>query len=81
MSDAKLQERVEAVRRFSRFYTRKIGVLGEGLLGSPYSLAEARVIWELGHRGRTTARELARELGVPEFRPAAPADDRHCHRC
>ena len=64
MGDARLPERVEAVRRFSRFYTRKIGVLGEGLLGSPFSLTEARVIWELGHRGRTTARDLGRELGL-----------------
>jgi len=59
-----LAERVEAVRRFSRFYTRKIGVLAEGLLGSPFSLTEARVIWELGHRGQSTARDLGRELGL-----------------
>jgi DNA-binding MarR family transcriptional regulator/GNAT superfamily N-acetyltransferase len=64
MGEATLAERVEAVRRFSRFYTRKIGVLSEGLLGSPFSLTEARVIWELGHRGRTTARDLGRELGL-----------------
>lgn len=64
MGEGTLAERVEAVRRFSRFYTRKIGVLQEGLLGSSFSLAEARVIWELGHRGRTTARDLARELGL-----------------
>ena len=42
-----LDNRVAIVRRFSRFYTRKIGVLHEGLLGSPLSLAEGRVIWEL----------------------------------
>ena len=39
-------------------------MLGEGLLGSPFSLTEARVIWELAHRGRTTARELGSELGL-----------------
>lgn len=64
MTDAQLAARVEAVRRFSRFYTRKIGVLREGLLGSPFSLAEARVIWELAHRERATARELCAELGL-----------------
>ena len=59
-----LDHRVAIVRRFSRFYTRKIGVLHEGLLGSPLSLAEGRVIWELAQRVRATASELAAELGL-----------------
>jgi DNA-binding MarR family transcriptional regulator/N-acetylglutamate synthase-like GNAT family acetyltransferase len=59
-----LEDRVASVRRFSRFYTRKIGVLHEGLLGSPLSLAEGRVIWELAQREQATASELAAELGL-----------------
>ena len=59
-----LEDRVASVRRFSRFYTRKIGVLHEGLLGSPLSLTEGRVIWELAQRERATASELAAELGL-----------------
>ena len=59
-----LDNRVAIVRRFSRFYTRKIGVLHEGLLGSPLSLAEGRVIWELAQRARVTASELAALLGL-----------------
>jgi len=57
-------DRVASIRRFSRFYTRRIGVLHEGLLRSPLSLTEGRVIWELAQRERATASELAAELGL-----------------
>jgi DNA-binding MarR family transcriptional regulator/N-acetylglutamate synthase-like GNAT family acetyltransferase len=55
---------VEAVRRFNRFYTRRIGVLQDRSLYEPYSLAEARVLYELGHRADSTAVALVRELGL-----------------
>ena len=64
MADADLARRVEAVRRFSRFYTRKLGLLREGLLDSPFSLTEGRVVYELAHHETATAAELARELGL-----------------
>ena len=53
-----------AVRRFNRFYTRHIGVLQEGLAETRFSLAESRLLWEFAHRDRTTAAELARDLGL-----------------
>lgn len=62
--DQSFSRRVEEVRRFTRFYTRKMGVLQEGLLGSPYSLAECRVLYEIAHHETTTATELAKELGI-----------------
>jgi len=57
-------DRIETVRRFNRFYTRLIGLLQEGLLESPFTLAEARVIYELAHHECTTATQLSTELGL-----------------
>jgi DNA-binding MarR family transcriptional regulator/GNAT superfamily N-acetyltransferase len=57
-------ERVRAFRAFTRFYTKIIGALSEGLLKSPYSLTEVRVMYELANRGATDAIELRRTLGL-----------------
>ena len=57
-------QRIDAVRRFNRFYTRKIGVLGNSVYRSPFSLTQARVLFEIAHRRQTTAAELVRELGL-----------------
>ena len=55
---------VEGVRRFNRFYTRRIGVLEEGIVKTPFSLQEARVIYELGQVPDTTASELGARLSL-----------------
>lgn len=59
-----MAERIAAVRRFSRFYTRRIGVLQEEFLGTELTLAEGRLIYELAQRERAVARELAADLGL-----------------
>ena len=55
-------DRIETIREFNRFYTRRIGVLHEGLLNSRFTLTESRLLWELAHRDDLTATQLAREL-------------------
>lgn len=55
---------VAAVRRFNRFYTKQIGVLNEGLLRSPFSLAEVRVLYEIAHGRDRSAAALAKELSL-----------------
>lgn len=53
-----------AIRDFNRFYTRQIGLLDQGFLGSPFTLTEVRVLYELAHRDSPTATRIARELSL-----------------
>ena len=55
---------VDTLRAFNRFYTRRIGVLNDHLLASRFSLAQARLLWELAHRHDVTAGALAQELDL-----------------
>lgn len=55
---------IELVRGFNRFYTRQIGLLREGLLKTPYSLTQARVLYELGTRTGVRSADLIRDLGL-----------------
>ncbi|HKS81504.1 MAG TPA: bifunctional helix-turn-helix transcriptional regulator/GNAT family N-acetyltransferase [Candidatus Acidoferrales bacterium] len=63
MSEHEFGEYVKAIRGFNRFYTRKIGVVG-GTASSPFSLAEARVLFELARRESPTATDIRVELGL-----------------
>jgi DNA-binding MarR family transcriptional regulator/N-acetylglutamate synthase-like GNAT family acetyltransferase len=61
---AAIEQDVAALRAFSRFYTRVLGVLDDGLLDTPYSLTEARVLYELAQRDGTETVELRRAVGI-----------------
>jgi DNA-binding MarR family transcriptional regulator/GNAT superfamily N-acetyltransferase len=64
MSQPADDDRISAVRAFNRFYTGKLGVLGQQLLKSPFSLSEARVLYELATSESPSAKEIGIELGL-----------------
>jgi len=64
MSLSDSEGEIAAVRAFNRAYTKKLGVLDQHMHESPYSLSEARVIYELAHREELTAKEIGGELGL-----------------
>ncbi|MGE0500167.1 MAG: GNAT family N-acetyltransferase [Rhizobiaceae bacterium] len=55
---------IDAVRHFSRFYTRRIGLLEDGFLHSDFTLTEGRILYELAQRGSASATDLCRDLGL-----------------
>jgi DNA-binding MarR family transcriptional regulator/GNAT superfamily N-acetyltransferase len=64
MAARRQDDPVAAVRGFNRFYTRQIGVLRKNFLDSPYSLGEARVLYEIASRRTPTASAIARALDL-----------------
>jgi DNA-binding MarR family transcriptional regulator/GNAT superfamily N-acetyltransferase len=63
MLERGINKQVAAMRAFTRLYTRKIGVV-DGMASNPFSLAEARVLYELANREQPTATDIRKELGL-----------------
>lgn len=66
MSESKLAARVDAIRRFNRVYTGRIGLLTNHHLGTRWSLTEARILYELGQKDGATAKFLCETLGLDQ---------------
>jgi DNA-binding MarR family transcriptional regulator/GNAT superfamily N-acetyltransferase len=64
MTSIPFEERIHAVRHFNRFMTRQIGALREGLLHSPFSLTESRILFEIANNEDLTASDLTHQLGL-----------------
>src|SRR5258708_14989320 len=57
-------EAIDIIRSLNRRYTRQLGLLDNGLLGSEFTLTEARVLYELANCEESTATQIAGELGL-----------------
>jgi DNA-binding MarR family transcriptional regulator/GNAT superfamily N-acetyltransferase len=64
MESAARDRRIGEVRAFNRFYTSVIGLLEPEHLHTPYTLTEARLIFELAQRDRADLRDLRELLGL-----------------
>ena len=64
MSQMNSEQEVAAIRAFNRFYTRKLGIIEPRLLHTPFTLQEARIMYEIAHRPACTATDLTRDLGL-----------------
>lgn len=58
------ETQIADLRAFNRLYTRKLGLLNPHLDASPFSLTEARILYELAHRNDPSAAEITRALGL-----------------
>lgn len=58
------EAQISRIRAFNRWYTRRLDILADHFLASPFTLTEARVLYELVNRDRPTAAELSRDLGL-----------------
>ena len=63
-NNSSLAGEIAAIRGFNRFYTRKLGLIEPKLLHSPFTLQEARILYEIRHRAACTATDLTRDLGL-----------------
>ena len=55
---------IDDIRAFNRYYTNRLGVLAGNYLGRPYTLTEARILYEIGAQERTTASAINADLGL-----------------
>src|SRR5687768_2870629 len=59
-----MDDQIQELRSFNRFYTRQLGLLDETLLQTDFSLTEARILFEIANRTDCTASDLASEFGI-----------------
>lgn len=64
MDKSKLQSRVNTIRKFNRFYTKLIGLLNKNLLKTPYSLTQARILFEIFQKDYCIISEITRKLDI-----------------